>query len=168
MELVSSFPLHKTTLSTLSDLIANKSPIFTSTKSLNGPLPVLIFGVYSILKNNSIESVETVSEYYNESWEGFELGTYLWRLRPSHVSRVLCLFYKQLMGHLYFCGQSYKHFTLVNYDSRVAITSKLLILTTLDRVVFYEHRGFIRLATVYIMWLNSASKWCPNSQVHEL
>ena len=30
------------------------------------------------------------------------------------------------------CGQSYKHFTLVNYDSRV---------------VFYERSGFIKLAT---------------------
>ena len=29
-------------------------------------------------------------------------------------------------------GQSYKHFTLVNYDSRLVITSKLLILTTLE------------------------------------
>ena len=29
-------------------------------------------------------------------------------------------------------GQSYKYFTLVNYDSRVANTSKLLILTTLE------------------------------------
>ena len=28
--------------------------------------------------------------------------------------------------------QSYKHFTLVNYDSRVAITSKLHIFTTLE------------------------------------
>ena len=30
------------------------------------------------------------------------------------------------------CGQSYKHFMLVNYDSRVVVTSKLLICTTLD------------------------------------
>ena len=30
------------------------------------------------------------------------------------------------------CDQSYKHFTLVNYDSRVVITSKLLILKTLE------------------------------------
>ena len=29
-------------------------------------------------------------------------------------------------------GQSYKHFMLVNYDSRVIITCKLLILTTLE------------------------------------
>ena len=29
-------------------------------------------------------------------------------------------------------GQSYKHFTLVNYDSSVAISSKLLIFTTLE------------------------------------
>ena len=43
-------------------------------------------------------------------------------------------------------GQSYKNSTLVNYDSRVVITSKLLILTT-PRVVIYERRGFIRLAT---------------------
>ena len=36
--------------------------------------------------------------------------------------------------HLYFLfsGQSYKHFTIVNYNSRVVITSKLLILTTLE------------------------------------
>ena len=29
-------------------------------------------------------------------------------------------------------GQSYKQFTLVNYDSRVVVTSKLLIFTTLE------------------------------------
>ena len=29
-------------------------------------------------------------------------------------------------------GESYKQFTLVNYDSRVVVTSKLLIFTTLD------------------------------------
>ena len=29
-------------------------------------------------------------------------------------------------------GHSYKHFTLINYDSRLVITSKLLILTTLE------------------------------------
>ena len=31
-----------------------------------------------------------------------------------------------------FSGQSYKHFTLVNYESWVVITSKLFILTTLE------------------------------------
>ena len=30
------------------------------------------------------------------------------------------------------CGQSYKHFKLVNYDSKLVITSKLLILITLE------------------------------------
>ena len=30
------------------------------------------------------------------------------------------------------CGQSYKQFMLINYDSRVIVTSKLLIFTTLD------------------------------------
>ena len=29
-------------------------------------------------------------------------------------------------------GQSYKQFTLVNYNSRVVVTSKLFIFTTLD------------------------------------
>ena len=29
-------------------------------------------------------------------------------------------------------GQSYKHFTLINYDSRVVITSKLLIIKTVE------------------------------------
>ena len=38
-------------------------------------------------------------------------------------------------------GQSYKHFTIVNYNSRVAI---------------YERRGFIRLATGEIIYLNFA------------
>ena len=36
-------------------------------------------------------------------------------------------------------GQSYKHFPLVNYYSRVVITCKLLII--------YKRRGFLRLAT---------------------
>ena len=30
------------------------------------------------------------------------------------------------------CVQSYKHYTLINYDSRLETTSKLLILTTLE------------------------------------
>ena len=29
-------------------------------------------------------------------------------------------------------GQSYKQFTLINYDSRVVVTSKLHIFTTID------------------------------------
>ena len=35
-------------------------------------------------------------------------------------------------NELDYSAQSYKHFTLINYNSRVVITSKLLILTTLD------------------------------------
>ena len=35
-------------------------------------------------------------------------------------------------NELDYSAQSYKHFTLINYNSRVIITSKLLILTTLD------------------------------------
>ena len=30
------------------------------------------------------------------------------------------------------CGQTYEQFTLVNYDSRVVVTSKLLTFATLD------------------------------------
>ena len=40
-------------------------------------------------------------------------------------------------------GQSYKHFTLVNYDSRVVPDLKILHITT----VIYERKMFIRLAT---------------------
>ena len=44
----------------------------------------------------------------------------------------------------YASGQSYKHFTLVNYDSKVVADWK----TYYDpRVVIYEHKMFIRLAT---------------------
>ena len=39
---------------------------------------------------------------------------------------------KQEIGAKVTNGQSYKHFTLLNYDSRLGITSKLLILTTLE------------------------------------
>ena len=45
-------------------------------------------------------------------------------------------------------GQSYKHFTIVNYDSRV-ITWGIFKSGRYDsRVVHYDRRGFIRLATV--------------------
>ena len=38
------------------------------------------------------------------------------------------------------CGQSYKHFTIVNYDSRVITWGNF-------KSVKYDRRGFIRLAT---------------------
>ena len=38
------------------------------------------------------------------------------------------------------CGQSYKHFALVNYDSRVINTSKLLIFTTVEtQITIVDH-----------------------------
>ena len=39
---------------------------------------------------------------------------------------------KEIYKSLFFLCQSYKHFTLINYDSRVVITSKFLILMTLE------------------------------------
>ena len=59
--------------------------------------------------------------------------------------------------------QSYKHFTLVNYASRVVITSKLLIFATRCRFVIYERRGFIRLATA--IFYISASTTVENKTV---
>ena len=44
----------------------------------------------------------------------------------------------------YASGQSYKHFTLVNYDSKVVADWKTYYN---PRVVIYEHKMFIRLAT---------------------
>ena len=44
-------------------------------------------------------------------------------------------------------GQSCKHFVLVNYDSGVIITGKLLIFTTLELQFALVTRGFIRLTT---------------------
>ena len=43
-------------------------------------------------------------------------------------------------------GQSYKHFMLVNYDSRVGIWGYFPVRYD-SRVVIYEHKMFIRLAT---------------------
>ena len=45
--------------------------------------------------------------------------------------RNVCCLHAQ-SGHTVYCGQSYKQFTFVNCDSRVIVTSKLLIFTTLD------------------------------------
>ena len=39
---------------------------------------------------------------------------------------------KEIYKSLFFLCQSYKHFTLINYDSRVVITSKLLMFTILE------------------------------------
>ena len=39
---------------------------------------------------------------------------------------------RQTEGGALPCGQSYKQFTLINYDPRVVVISKLLIFTTLD------------------------------------
>ena len=43
-------------------------------------------------------------------------------------------------------GQSYKHFTLINYDSRVVPDWKIPQLYD-PRVIIYERKMFIRLAT---------------------
>ena len=45
------------------------------------------------------------------------------------------------------CGQSYKQFTVVNLDSRVVVTSQLLIFTYDSRLVNYHCRSYISLAT---------------------
>ena len=42
------------------------------------------------------------------------------------------IYERKLFYRIDHCVQSYKHFMLINYDSRVVITSKLLILTTLE------------------------------------
>ena len=42
-------------------------------------------------------------------------------------------------------GQSYKHFTLVIYDSRIVVTTK--VLTICLWVVNYERKVFVRLTT---------------------
>ena len=39
---------------------------------------------------------------------------------------------KFIAGNSVTSGQSYKHFTIINYNSKIVITSKLLILTTLE------------------------------------
>lgn len=43
------------------------------------------------------------------------------------------------------CSQSYKHFLIVNYNSRVALTTSLLY-----RVVIYNCRVFVRLASDHL------------------
>ena len=55
------------------------------------------------------------------------------------------------------CGKYYKASTSINYDSRVVLTSKLLKGIYDSRLVNYDHRGFIRLATAWC-WLWRGSK----------
>ena len=57
---------------------------------------------------------------------------------------------------LYLCGQSYKVSMIVNYDSRVVPDLKLPHITT-PRVVIYDRRGFIRLATDLTVWVQIPS-----------
>ena len=45
------------------------------------------------------------------------------------------------------CGQSYKHFTLVNYYSRVVIWGNFKTGMYNSRVIINERKMFIRLAT---------------------
>ena len=56
-------------------------------------------------------------------------------------------------------GQSYKGSKIVNYDSRVAPVANLINKIYESRVVNYDRRGFIRLATdlkiPHIMTLDS-------------
>ena len=53
------------------------------------------------------------------------------------------MIFKRATDH--YSGQSYKHFTLVNYNSKLIITGKLLIFTTLESQFALVTRGFIRL-----------------------
>ena len=57
------------------------------------------------------------------------------------------------------CGQSYKASTLVHYDSRVISISNLLEITT--RVVIYERKMFIRLATETVFV--KRNRWWENN-----
>ena len=59
------------------------------------------------------------------------------RFESSHWQKIIFNIYCQLTV-----------FTLVNYDRRVVVSSKLLIFTTLARLVNYDCRGFIGLATI--------------------
>ena len=53
-------------------------------------------------------------------------------VRSGFLPELKVTFNKKWLYTVDICGQSYKRFTLVNYDSRAVITSKLLIFTTLE------------------------------------
>ena len=57
--------------------------------------------------------------------------------------------FRFLNEHILSCGQSYKHFKLVNYDSWVVIWGIIKSGTTL-KSFFYKRKFFIRLATEII------------------
>ena len=69
------------------------------------------------------------------------------------------MFYEKVIptSKQFICCQSYKHFTLVNYDSRVAPENTPYYD---PRVVIYERKMFIRLATGAQRFLQFGSK-CP-------
>ena len=53
-----------------------------------------------------------------------------WKQSATSVASLVP--FQKLFAFCHTSAQSYKHFTLVNYDSRLVITSKLLIRTTLE------------------------------------
>ena len=68
-----------------------------------------------------------------ETESGFPAGwAFVWSGHYPRTSMRLTSSGKETGRFSVTSGQSYKHFTLINYDSRVVITSKLLILMTLE------------------------------------
>ena len=61
--------------------------------------------------------------------------------------------WKIVLAQVVTCGQSYEHFTLVNYDYRVNMG--YFPVRYDSRVVIYEHKMFIRLATVVFIKLQN-------------
>ena len=70
--------------------------------------------------------------------------------------------------HLYqfINGQSYKLFLLVNYDTRVIITSKLLIFTALESLFMLEVALYIRSGQRCKLVKRQTTK-VPRSNVHK-
>ena len=88
------------------------------------------------------------------SWSSLEVGDD-GCIGPSRKLLCLCQAPKIYAAHAWHnsihvwllgCGQSFKHFTLINYDSRVVIWGYFPVRYE-SRVVIYERKMFIRLAT---------------------
>ena len=92
------------------------------------------------------------------SCSGFYLRIVVFKISPKvtkyFIANMLDKFSYKTFEILPICGQSYKHFTIVNYDSRVNMG--FFQVRYESRVVHYDLRGFIRLATGHTVCLPHA------------
>ena len=79
---------------------------------------IIPFRIHEIFEKVALMRDSTV-DFLQSTMNGVKLGQF-------HISIHCC------GGWLETCGQSYKHFMIVNYDSRVVPDLKILHITTLE------------------------------------